>query len=120
MRLLVISVHSAHGVRTDAATRRSDGASRDLAEILLAASVAFVTAIAVATVVIVVVKIVQAVILIREGRARLRTTVLRSTESACVSGVIKLSIPTSLVVIAPSFLGVEALIPKERNSIDYD
>ena len=116
VRLLVSGAQSAHGVRAGAATHRGKGASRDLIDVLLVASVVFVPAIAAVAAVIVVIKQVHTVVQITEERMQLIATTLRSAESACVSIVINPVVLISLIVIATSFLGVAVLNQKETNS----
>ena len=76
----------------------------------------FVPAIAARVAVIVVIKEVHIMVQIVEERAKLRTAVLRSAESACISSVIRHIVLISLIVIAPTFLGVAALIRKKTKS----
>ena len=116
VRLLVSGAQSARGVLAGAATRRAEQVSRDLTDVLLAASVVFVPAIAAVAAVVVVIKQVHIMVQIVEERAQLRKTALRSAESACASGVIKPIVPISLIMIVPSFLGVAALIRKKTKS----
>ena len=66
VRLLVSGAQSAHGVRASVAMCRCDGASRNLADVLLAESVVFVLAIATAAAMIIEIKHVHAVVLIIE------------------------------------------------------
>ena len=56
------------------------------------------------------------VVHISEKRVQLWITALSSAESACVSSVIKEIIPITLIVIAPSFLGMAALTHRETKS----
>ena len=93
-----------------AAARR---ASRDLTDVLLVASVVFVSVIAAVAAVVVVIKQVHIVVQITEERAQLRTIALRSAESACVSRVINPTVVIGLIVIAALFLRVAALTQKE-------
>ena len=76
------------------------GTSRDLTDILVAESVAFVPAIAAVAAVVVVIKEVHIAIQTVENYAQLWTTALRSAELACVRSVIKQIVPISLTVIA--------------------
>ena len=89
-----------------AATR----ASKDLTDVLLIVSVVFVPAIAAGTVVIVVNKEVHIMVQIVEERAQLRTAALCSAESASVGSVIKLVVPSGLILVMPLSLIVAALI----------
>ena len=89
------------------------GASRDLTDILFAALVVFVPAIAFVAAVVVVINQVHTVLQITEERAQLRAIALRSAESARVSSMIKPIVPISLIGIMSSFLGVVKLTQKE-------
>ena len=91
------------------ATKR---ASRDLTDVLHAALMVFVPAIAAVADVVVVINQVHTVVQITEERVQLRKTALHSAESACVISVIKPIVPISLIVIAPSFLRVTTLTQK--------
>ena len=89
VRLLAGGAQSARDARADAATRSGEEVFRDLTDVVLAASVVFVLAIAAVADVIVVIKEVHIVVQIVVERAQLTTIALRSAESACISTVIK-------------------------------
>ena len=76
-------------------------------DVSLAASVVLVPEIAAVPAVVVAIKQVNTVVQITEERVQMWTTALHSTESACVSSVIK--------PVALSLLGVMALTQKKRN-----